>query len=129
MRRARLPQSAQSSAQRPTLNLLRGRAFQLMRQPSPLAMVRLRQVDQLEVEREGAGKLIGAGRIGSSFSGELWNTAPVLRLVAFAARDGRLTQRLHRFKGAGCRLLPQHRAQQRTQRTHIPAQRRGFQFA
>ena len=97
-------------------------------------MVGFRQIDELEVEGEGARQQDGAldgQRVhqierGDGLTGGLSGLAAQLRV---AAADGALTQRLDLREGLVAGLLAQDCAKQRAQRAHVAAQRRLLQVA
>ena len=99
-------------------------------------MVGFRQVDQLEVERKGACKLIGPLRVGGRLARKrLCFLQPALRPGGVAARfslppcDGDAPQAFHRAVKVLTRLFPQHLAQQRAEGADVAAQRHLLQLA
>ena len=106
----------------------------LQRNAPPLAMVGLRQVDELKVKSKGArqqnrplrSKLVHHLQRAGGIPRGLF--VPSARL-GVAPADRTLPQRLHFAKQLFARLLAQHLAQQHAQRTHIAPQRRLFQVA
>ena len=114
--------------------LAAGLAAQAQRDAAALAMIRFREIDELEVEGEGAREQNGAPhghrvhqlhRRGGMACG-LFGMAVRFRV---AAPDGALPQRLDLRIELLANLLAQHRAQQRAQRAHVAAQGRLFQVA
>ena len=114
-------------------------------------MVGLGQVDELEVEGEGAGKLVGGGhaerlhtaqrvlervggggrtRLGGGSPGRWSNSgAGGIGFFGFAAGDSGLAQLLDRLEDRQARLLAQHLAQQHAERAHVAAQRHFLELA
>ena len=95
-------------------------------------MVGLGEVDELEVEREGARQLVGTGGVfgllvdsgehGGEIAGRLWG--PIF--FVFAALAGSLAERFHGLIDTGRSLFPQDNAEQHAERADIAAQRRSF---
>jgi hypothetical protein len=107
-------------------------AIQAQSNAAALAMVGFRQVNELEIEGEGAGEQDGAfdGKRmhqvegDSGVTGSLFMVAMSFRV---AAADGALAQRLHMGEEIVAGLLAQDLAEQGAERTHIAAQRGFFQ--
>jgi hypothetical protein len=108
-----------------------GFAVEAQGNAAALAMVGFRQVDELEVEGEGAGEQDGA------LDGQRMDQLQSVRGVAgslfviaagfgVAAADGALAQRFHMGEKVVAGLLAQHLAEQGAERTHIAAQRASF---
>ena len=106
-----------------------------MRQTATLAMVGLGQVDQLEVEREGARKLVSTGGVfgllvdASEHRGEISGGLRRSIFQILATLAGCLAQSFDRFIHTGRGLLPQHDSEQHAQRADVAAQRRSFKVA
>ena len=125
---------AQSAAQFAALRLALLVAGNLDRQATTLAVVRFRQVDELEVEREGATQALGLlHRHGADVEhGELHQilgvAALAFRLQLPAANRG-LAQLFHFFVQRVSGLLAEHTPQQLAEGAHVTAQRRFLQVA
>ncbi len=114
--------------------LAAGLAAQAQSDAAALAVVGFGQIDELEVEGEGAGEQDGAldgqrvhqfkrgGGVARGFFGAAAS-------FGVAAADGALAQRFDLRKHLVAGLLAQHLAEQRAQRAHVAAQRRLFQVA
>ena len=126
------PHCAQGSGKRPALP--RSLPTQVQCIAPPLAVIGLRQVDQLKVKCKGPRQLnrpLHRQRVR-----QLQGLRRLLRCLFMAsarlfvpAANGSLPQRLHLRKQLLPRLLAQYLAQQHTQRTHIAPERSLFQLA
>ena len=114
--------------------LLAGVSGELEGEAAALAVVGFGQVDELEVEGEGAGEKQGA--VEGQGVDELQRVGGVpgggggcAKVFGFTASNGALAELLHLGKQFVAGLLAQDFAEQHTQRTHITAQGSFFQLA
>ena len=127
-----LSKTAKSSAQIAALNWA-GRTrvlVELQGETAAFAVVRLGEVDELEVKPEGSCELIGGGKIECVYAskrlfqmrcgGGLVDGSG-LRSFGFAAGDGDATQSFYGLIERLTSLLAQHLAEQHAQRANITA--------
>jgi hypothetical protein len=104
--------------------------IELQREPSALAMVGLGEVDELEIEAEGAGELIGGGELESVNARECLLQVSggvglvcrsVLRCFGLAACDGGSAKCLNGFVERVACLFAKNLAEEHTERSDVAA--------
>ncbi len=137
---ASLAQAAERAAKIAALDCAAGRAAfaELVRQTAALAMVRFCEVDELEVEAKGTGKLVGGGEIeGADTAESLLQMGgggglvdcTVLWSFGFATRDGGAAKGFDGFVERAAGLFAENLAEEHAKRTDVSAQRSFLELA
>src|SRR6185312_4370541 len=98
------------------------------------AVVGFGEVDQLEVEAEGAREPVGGGEIEGVDAGQgllevFGGGGGIAAGIRFAARDGRAAKRLDGVVESVTGLFAEHAAKQRAERADVAAQRSFLEIA
>ncbi len=122
------PEGTQGAAERAALDvrvhLRAGSRLDLMGEAPALAVVGFGEIDELEVEGEGASDLIGRSGVLS-----VGIEAGEVGLALVAAHDGRLAEHLDRLVDPGSGLLAEDLSEQGSEGTDVAAEGCGFEVA